>query len=75
MPSQHIVNPYMGNVWNTHCTYNIVVCLGDINRHADHNIDEFHSICGWHHIGQTSLEGKMQLKVCLEKISCVKYMV
>ena len=51
-----------------HSAGDLVMCLGDFNKHVDRHIDRFDRGYG---VGQRNLEGKMLLKFCVEKELCV----
>ena len=54
--------------WDMHSAGDLVMCLGDVNRHVGRHIDGVH---GGYGVGQRNLEGKMLLEFCQEKELCV----
>ena len=44
----------------------LVICLGDINRHAGRHIDGFDGVNGGYGIGWRNFEGGMLLLFCQE---------
>ena len=51
----------------------LVMFLGDLNKHIGRHIGGFHGVHGWCSVGQRNFEGRMLLSG--EAIMCVKYMV
>ena len=52
-------------------TGDLVMCLGDFNRHAGRHIDGFNEVHRGYGIFQRNLDGRMLLEFCLMKELCV----
>ena len=50
-----------------HSADDLVMCLGELNGHADRHIDGFDGVHGGYGLGQRNLEARMLLEFCLEK--------
>ena len=51
---------------DTHSAGDLVLCLGDFNRHVGRHIDGFNGVHVGYVVGQRNLEERMLLELCLE---------
>ena len=61
----------MDNEWDLQNSGEVVLGLGDFNRHVGRQIDGFEGVHGGYGIGKRNVEEKRLLEFCDEKELCV----